>query len=103
MQRISHYLLLFLLGAALVAPVMLQAAAPAQYSRNLANPDERHEKRYYDHMHKDYHVWNDQENRAYRHWLEERREAYRDFGKLKRREQEEYWTWRHGHPEYDRR
>ena len=30
-------------------------------------------KRYYDRYKKDYHVWNEQEERAYRHWLTEER------------------------------
>jgi hypothetical protein len=34
--------------------------------------------------------------------MDERREAYRDFGKQRRRQQEEYWRWRHDHPD-DRR
>jgi hypothetical protein len=58
--------------------------------------------RYYDRDHKDYHEWNESENRAYRHWLmEERHERqYRDYNRLKAAQQRDYWRWRHEHPDW---
>lgn len=60
------------------------------------------EHRYYDRDHKDWHAWNDNENRAYRHWLmEERREhQFREYHRLHARDQREYWRWRHEHSDW---
>jgi hypothetical protein len=67
--------------------------------------DERHEqrekaKRYYDAQRRDYHEWNEHENRAYRRWAEERHEReVREFNRLNRQQQRDYWRWRHQHPD----
>jgi hypothetical protein len=42
-------------------------------------------------------------DRAYRKYLEEHHKKYHEFSKAKRKEQEDYWDWRHSHPEYDHR
>ena len=60
-------------------------------------------RRYEDKAHNDAHEWNEHEDQAYRRYLQERHEKYHDFAKAKRREQEEYWNWRHAHPDEDRR
>jgi len=39
---------------------------------------------------------------AYRRYLAERHREYREFRRLDRREQDEYWEWRHRHPDRDR-
>ncbi len=57
--------------------------------------------RVYDQPRQDYHTWNSREDRAYRAYLAERHREYRDFRKLDRREQEEFWEWRHSHPDRD--
>jgi hypothetical protein len=56
--------------------------------------------RYYDREARDWHEWNEAENRAYRHWLmEERHEhQYRAYNRLQAERQREYWHWRHEHP-----
>jgi len=59
--------------------------------------------RIYDEPRRDYHRWDDREERAYRAFLVERKREYREFGRLERRDQEEYWEWRHAHPDRDRR
>jgi hypothetical protein len=73
------------LAASLLAP--LATAAPAS-------------RRYYDRERRDWHQWNESENRAYRHWLmEERRERrYRTYARITAERQREYWRWRHEHP-----
>lgn len=59
------------------------------------------EHRYYDPYHHDYHVWNADEDRAWRHWVvEERHRKYHDWARANRREQREYWTWRHEHHDW---
>ena len=57
------------------------------------------DKRYYDSEHKDYHVWDAKEDAAYRHYLEEKKIAYHEWSKAPRREQRDYWAWRHQHPD----
>ena len=64
-----------------------------------ADDRDRHERRYYDRVHRDYHVWNDGEDHAYRRFLEENHRAYRDWSRAKRNEQNKYWRWRHEHRE----
>jgi hypothetical protein len=49
--------------------------------------------------HKDYHVWDAKEDQAYRRFLEEKHMAYHEWSKASRREQREYWAWRHQHPD----
>jgi len=87
-----RYLTTFLLGATLCLPV---AAPLAVYAGGHG-----HDKRYYDAEHKDYHYWNAQEDRAWRHWLEVNHHAYHEWAKANRREQREYWAWRHDHPDW---
>jgi hypothetical protein len=58
--------------------------------------------RYYDVDHRDYHTWDAREDHAYRQYLMEKHERYRDFSKNNQHEQDDYWTWRHGHPDSDR-
>jgi hypothetical protein len=83
-----RYVATLLLGAAMCGPVVLQAK-------------EHHNKRYYDRSRRDYHEWNEQEERAYRHWLtEERRREYRPWARTRRQDQMEYWRWRHDHPDW---
>jgi hypothetical protein len=59
--------------------------------------------RVYDTPQNDYHRWDRREDRAYRAYLAERHREYREFRTLNRAEQEEYWRWRHDHPDRDRR
>jgi hypothetical protein len=59
--------------------------------------------RIYDTPRQDYHRWNRGEERFYRVYLGERHREYVDFRRLNQRDQEEYWEWRHAHPDRDRR
>ena len=75
-----------MLSGVLMAPLAMQA---------------REEVRVYDRDHKDYHEWNEAENRAYRHWLtEERHHEWHDWNRASRAEQREYWRWRHEHSDW---
>jgi hypothetical protein len=81
-----RYLNVLLLGAALTAPALMQADPP---------------HRYYDRDRRDYHEWNDNENRAWRHWVtNERHREYHDWNKARRNEQRDYWRWRHEHSDW---
>jgi hypothetical protein len=82
-----RYLSTLLLGVAMCAPVVMHA--------------QDHPKKYYDRDKKDYHEWNEQEDRAYRHWVEnERHKPYRAWSKASKSEQAEYWRWRHAHADW---
>ena len=87
------------LGAAALAAVML---APA-----VVRADDHHDKvkvkvqRYYDDRGRDYHEWNEAEERAYRHWVEqERHRAYKDWKHANKHDREAYWEWRHAHSDW---
>ena len=84
----------------LLASLMLSGVllAPAVMS---AKDHDRDDHRYYDRAHRDYHAWNAGEERAYRHWVEqERHRPYRDWRKASKRDQQEYWRWRHDHMDW---
>jgi hypothetical protein len=75
----------FLLGAALIAPLVVNA--------------DDHDRRYYDRDHRDYHEWNTREDRAYRVYLGEQHRNYREFSRETRYRQGHYFRWRHRHPD----
>jgi len=81
MQRLHRYLGSLLLGAALIAPVGIQAK-----DKNQNCPD----KGYYDRDRKDCHTWDDHEGRAYQTWEEAQHRTHREFSKRKAKEQSEY-------------
>ena len=81
------------LGAMLCTPAIL--SAQEHHDRDKDN------HRYYDSYKRDYHEWNENENNAWRHWIEaERHGRYHDWDKASRKEQREYWRWRHEHPDW---
>jgi hypothetical protein len=51
--------------------------------------------RFYDSPRQDFHRWNRDEDRLYRAYLSERSLPYVEYRRLNRREQEQYWDWRH--------
>ncbi len=54
-------------------------------------------KVYVDAKHHDKHEWNDDEDKRYRAYMEEHHHKYVEFDKLKRKDQDAYWEWRHTH------
>ena len=78
------------LSLAILAPVALQADD---------HDDHHREKRYYDRKGHDYHAWNDHEDKAYRVYLNEQHREYRDFDRAGRARQDDYFRWRHDHPD----
>ena len=92
MHRGYRYLLGgFILTAALVAPAARNAAAKPQEVG----------VRYYDRDHRDYHNWDDREDRSYRVYLGERHREYHPFAEIRVGDQRAYWKWRHNHPDHD--
>ncbi len=58
-------------------------------------------KSYHDKEHNDDHEWNNHEDQAYRMWAKENHRKYVEFNKLKDRDQQSYWAWRHNHSDAD--
>jgi len=83
---VKNYLGALLMGTMLLMPLVMKA-------------EDNHGKRYYDREHKDYHRWNDHENQAYRKYVEERHVEYRQWNRVRAPQQQEYWRWRHEHPD----
>lgn len=83
------------LAAALMAPA---------YANGQDRPrDDQQTRRYEDKAHNDSHEWNDAEDKGYRRYLEEHHKKYHDFDKAGKKEQADYWKWRHSHPDQDHR
>jgi hypothetical protein len=81
-----------ILSATIVASVVVPAVASAG-----AEP-----RRVYDRYHRDYHVWDDREDRAYRQYLAEQHRRYLTYERQRRARQLAYWRWRHERLEHER-
>jgi hypothetical protein len=80
-------------AAAIVLAIGLTAPLVAQ--------DQDH-RRYYDKSHKDYHTWDDNEQKNYSVFLNEKHIQVHVFNKARPAEQQQYWQWRHDHPDEKR-
>ena len=81
------------LTAALAVSGPLVAGAAAQ--------EANYQVRIYDSHHHDYHNWDNREDRAYRNYQRERHDSYVAYEHRKHRYQQQYWNWRHSHPDRD--
>ena len=88
-----RYISALLLASVLAVPISIMAAAKAQ-SASI-------QVRVYDKSHKDYHNWDDHENRAWGTYLSDNHRKSHEFSKANKKEQSEYWNWRHRHPDKD--
>jgi hypothetical protein len=90
-----RYLSFIFLTAALAVPMAIRTSgAPQDDHRN-----DKKDTRVYDRSHKDYHNWDDNEDRAYRQYLGDKHQDYREYSKLNHGQQNTYWNWRHSHPD----
>ena len=89
MNRANRYLASLLLTAVFAAPVAIMAA-PAPQAVSV---------RVYDANHKDYHNWDDKENTAWGVYLTNNHKKPHEFAKAPKKEQGQYWNWRHDHPD----
>jgi len=80
-----------LLGAGLMLPLVAQDR----------DRDDHHDRRdrYYDNDRKDYHEWNEGEQRAWHRYWEQQHRAAIDWQRAKEEQRREYWRWRHEHPD----
>jgi hypothetical protein len=93
MRRVSRYISLLFLATAIAAPALVGAGAKAQEASVQV--------RVYDRDHRDYHNWDDREDRAYRRYLVERHRSYQTYQRQHYKVQRHYWNWRHSHPDRD--
>jgi hypothetical protein len=94
MHHTKYYVAGILLTAALAVPAAIRAVPAPQEARVQV--------RVYDKQHKDYHNWDDNENRAWGQYQSEHKKNPHEFTKSNKREQGDYWNWRHAHPDKDR-
>jgi hypothetical protein len=93
MRSIDRCISLLILAAAIAAPTATLAAPKPQ--------DASVQVRIYDRDHRDYHNWDDHEDRAYRRYLVVQHRPYRVYHRQHYRVQRHYWNWRHSHPDND--
>ena len=92
-MRFAHRsIALLFLTAALAAPVATMAAPAPQATVQL---------KIYDKSHKDYHVWDDNEDRAYTTFRGSHPGYNEKFAKTNSKQQTTYWNWRHANPDKD--
>ena len=89
MHCANRYIASLILTATFAAPVSIMAAPTPQTVQ----------VRVYDSGHKDYHNWDDNENRAWGVYLTENKKKPHEFKKAPKKEQSQYWNWRHDHPD----
>jgi hypothetical protein len=97
-HRGYRYLSTVFLTAALAAPLSLMASARPQDDRNHEERQGENHKRYYDKTHKDYHTWDENEDRSYQRYQTGHHEK-RAFVELNTHQQTIYWNWRHNNPD----
>jgi hypothetical protein len=78
---------------------LLPQASTILAARAIQEDHERN--RVYDKDHKDYHNWDDKENRAWGQFLTENHGESHEYAKANKKEQSKYWNWRHSHPDKD--
>jgi hypothetical protein len=93
MRNTSRFIGSLILAAALIAPVAIMAAPVPQ--------DGGVQIRIYDRSHKDYHNWDDHENRAWGIFLTDNHRKSHEYSRASKKEQGQYWNWRHQHHDRD--
>ena len=100
MHRARSFTSSLFLTAALALPLCVVAASMPQDRDNRDNRDQNDAKnRVYDRNHKDYHNWDNNENHAWGQYLEQNHKKTHEFSKANKKEQSQYWNWRHDHPD----
>jgi hypothetical protein len=87
MHKTQKHLASFLLTAALTAPLGAALIAAPVPAAAAAQEDRDHRK------------WDDHEQAAWGRFLAEKHRKDHDYTKAKKKEQDEYWAWRHDHPD----
>jgi hypothetical protein len=92
-RHMDRYISSLFLAAAIAGPTAMMAHPRPQ--------DGSVQVRIYDRDHRDYHNWDDHEDRAYRRYLTVQHRGYREYYRQHYRVQRHYWNWRHSHPDRD--
>ncbi len=93
MRSLSMGIMLF--SALSLVPVTMNAQ-DREHGQDSQRSDH---KTYYDTAHKDQHEWNDGEDAAWSRYRSEHHVKQSDFAKASRKQQQNYWDWRHEHPD----
>jgi hypothetical protein len=102
-----RYLTSFFLAAALASPVAIaqqddqHRGDDQRQQQDRSDRNTENQNRVYDRGHKDYHNWDDNENRAWGQYQTEHHRNVQEFSKANNKEQSQYWNWRHAHPDKD--
>jgi hypothetical protein len=83
-----------LLSAALIVPSMM---APSTLRAEERQTTATTVRTYHDTKNNDSHEWNSREDQAYRAYSTENHRKTVEFYKLKPKDQQAYWGWRHEH------
>ncbi len=94
MRRRDQWIASLFVSGALMAPLGAMAMPRPQDDRER-HEQEEHQRRAYDQEYRDYHNWDNREDRMYREWLAERNYNYVDYDQLRPEDQRDYWRWRH--------
>ena len=103
MRRNHRFLFSALFLTAALAIPSAMTAAPRHQDNGLQEEHRRDDdrNRVYDRDHKDYHNWDDNENRAWGQFLTENQRESHEYAKSNKKEQSK--NWRHSHPDHDGR
>ena len=93
MRQIYRYVSSLFLAAAIAAPAAMMAHPRPQ--------DGNVRVRVYDRDHRDYHTWDDHEDRAYRRYLIAKHRSYREYHRQHHTVQRHYCNWRHSRLDRD--
>ena len=85
-EKTNKHFASLLLTAALTAPL---GAALIVAPRASAAAQDEHDRR----------KWDEHEQAAWGRFLAEKHRKDHDYAKAKKKEQDEYWAWRHDHPD----
>ena len=91
MYHARRYVTSLFLAAALATPAAIMAMPKPQNASVQV--------RVYDRDHKDYHNWDDHENQEWGIYLNANHKKPHEFTTANKREQANYWNWRHSHPD----
>jgi hypothetical protein len=84
-----------------ISSLILAAAFVVPLAATAAPQDAKIQIRFFDRNHKDYHNWDDHEDRAWGIYLNDNHRKSEEFSKASKRRQSQYWNWRHSHPDRD--
>jgi hypothetical protein len=90
MHHTRRYVASLFLAAALAGPMSIMAVPPQGATVQV---------RVYDRSHKDYHNWDGRENQAWGVYLTNNHQRHYEYARANRRQQDQYWNWRHSHPD----